>query len=270
MKERVLLPKPFTTRKDRTKPTTTEKERVNPATVVITDLLANPDKFNGKKIRTTGIRVSGFEVNALSESTIERDGAVYLKEPTIWLEGDTVGNEQDCFKGKVGFPPATFCTVDVTGIFEYGDRYGHTGGYKFQIRGGITVTPRGRIEAIPVEIEPKREQKPEPKFKPEPTIPQATEVVPVANLTLKADDLGFYPSSELRVKKGAKVFLIFEVSQDNVYFAGLDFRSSKFKTKTVKPGNSITVEFIADESFEFTSYWPATNTRKVTGKIIVE
>ena len=88
--------------------------------------------------------------------------------------------------------------------------------------------------------------------------------------TIEADDNGFYPSSEVRVKKGAEVKLTFTVRTTNVYFGGLDFRSSKFKTASVKPGQSTTVEFVADESFEFTSWWPASERLKARGNVVVE
>ena len=89
-------------------------------------------------------------------------------------------------------------------------------------------------------------------------------------ITLEADDNGFYPSSEIRVKKGTKVKLTFTVRTTNVYFGGLDFRSSKFRTASVAPGQSTTVEFTADESFGFSSYWPASSRLKARGNVVVE
>ena len=64
--------------------------------------------------------------------------------------------------------------------------------------------------------------------------------------------------------------LTFNVSATNVYYAGLDFKSSKFNTSRIDPGKSTTVEFTADESFEFKSYWPASGVLKATGRVIVE
>ena len=61
----------------------------------------------------------------------------------------------------------------------------------------------------------------------------------------------------------------FTVRKQNVYFGGLDFRSSKFKTSFARPGESVSVEFIADESFEFSSYWPSSGTLKSTGQVRV-
>jgi hypothetical protein len=100
--------------------------------------------------------------------------------------------------------------------------------------------------------------------------PPPTSIAPISQtFTVKADDFAFDPS-EIRVKKGAKVTVTFEVSRDNVYFAGLDFRSDKFSTGKIVPGDSTTVEFVAGESFEVRSYWPATNDLKAIGNVIVE
>ena len=97
-----------------------------------------------------------------------------------------------------------------------------------------------------------------------------TVIISPVSRVLEADDNGFYPSSEIRVPKGAKVTLEFKVRTTGVYFGGLDFRSDKFKTGSIAPGESIKVEFVADESFEFTSWWPASQRLKATGKVIVE
>ena len=88
--------------------------------------------------------------------------------------------------------------------------------------------------------------------------------------TIEADDNGFYPSSEIRVPKGARVILEFRVRELGVYFGGLDFRSDVFKTGTVLPGQSKKVEFIAERSFEFTSWWPASERLKARGNVVVE
>lgn len=89
----------------------------------------------------------------------------------------------------------------------------------------------------------------------------------ISQFILEADDSGFYPNSKITVQKGDNVKLIFKVRNSNVYYGGLDFRSSKFKTAAVKSGESATVEFIADEPFGFSSYWPASGVLKASGKI---
>ena len=88
--------------------------------------------------------------------------------------------------------------------------------------------------------------------------------------TLEADDSGFYPNQIITVPKGSRVKIHFIVRTSNVYYGGLDFRSSKFKTESVKPGATTDVEFIADESFAFTSYWPLSNVQKTSGSVIVK
>jgi hypothetical protein len=87
---------------------------------------------------------------------------------------------------------------------------------------------------------------------------------------IEADDYGFYPSSVIRVAKGANIKIHFIVRNSNVYYGGLDFRSVKFKTWAVKPGGISTVEFLADQSFEFYSYWPLTSNLKATGNVTVQ
>jgi hypothetical protein len=86
---------------------------------------------------------------------------------------------------------------------------------------------------------------------------------------VEADDYGFYPSS-LEFTKGAKVKLYLYVKSNNVYYGGLDFRSEKFKTEPVKPGQKTEVEFIADKDFIIESYWPLSNVKKAELKVIVK
>ena len=86
---------------------------------------------------------------------------------------------------------------------------------------------------------------------------------------VEADDYGFYPSS-LEFTKGTKVKLYLYVRANNVYYGGLDFRSEKFKTEPVKPGQRAEVEFIADKDFVIESYWPLSNVKKSELKIVVK
>ncbi|MEK6932845.1 MAG: hypothetical protein AABW56_03575 [Nanoarchaeota archaeon] len=86
--------------------------------------------------------------------------------------------------------------------------------------------------------------------------------------TVEGDDYGLYPET-LSVNKGDNVMIIFKVRQDKVYYGGLDFRSDYFNTGKILPGGTITVEFTADQTFEYKSYWPASNALKATGTINV-
>lgn len=99
---------------------------------------------------------------------------------------------------------------------------------------------------------------------------ESTAAVAIKEIKLEADDSGFYPDSAIRVAKGSKVRLTFAIRSTNVYYGGLDIRSDVFKTSVIKPGSSATVEFTANESFEFTSYWPLTGIKKATGRVVAE
>jgi hypothetical protein len=140
-----------------------------------------------------------------------------------------------------------------------------------EAKGGEVATKRE--EGPPCRVYPECKI-PAPTFIPTPIIPPDVLVpnVPpgIIEFIIDADDAGFYPSSEIRVQKGIRVYLTFNVRRTNVYYAGLDFKSSKFNTSRIDPGGSTTVSFQADESFEFKSYWPSTGVLKATGRVIVE
>ncbi len=96
----------------------------------------------------------------------------------------------------------------------------------------------------------------------------------VKNIVLEADDSGFYLDGNkvtiIKVPKDATVIFTFKVRNSGVYFGGLDFRSSKFQTSQVKPGGETTVEFVADEAFTISSYWPSSSRLKATLKVELE
>jgi hypothetical protein len=96
-----------------------------------------------------------------------------------------------------------------------------------------------------------------------------TQTQSLTEAKVEADDYGFYPSS-LEFTKGTKVKLYLYVKSNNVYYGGLDFRSEKFKTEPVKPGQKTEVEFIADKDFIVESYWPLSNVKKAELKVVVK
>lgn len=99
---------------------------------------------------------------------------------------------------------------------------------------------------------------------------QPTINMQVKEFTVEADDLGLYPDGgTLTVNKNDKVKITFKVRNDKVYYGGLDFRSNVFNTGKVLPGATKTVEFNAENTFTYTSYWPASNREKATGTINV-
>ena len=87
--------------------------------------------------------------------------------------------------------------------------------------------------------------------------------------TIEADDIGLYPDT-ITVNKGDNAKITFKVRTDKVYYGGLDFRSSIWgDTGKVLPGGMTTVEFVAQETFTYTSYWPSSNRLKATGTVNV-
>lgn len=117
------------------------------------------------------------------------------------------------------------------------------------------------------------------QMQPAPTMPPAgggepAEPIPapapgIRAFVIEADDLSFVPSS-VEVNAGDTVKITFKVRKQRVGFGGLDFKSNFFNTGTVKPGDSTTVEFKADKTFTFSSFWPKSNTKKTDGKVIVK
>ena len=94
-------------------------------------------------------------------------------------------------------------------------------------------------------------------------------LVSIKEFIIEGDDSGLYPSS-IEVNKGDTVKITFEVRSQGTYFGGLDFRSDVWgDTGKVSKGESTTVEFVAEETFQFKSYWPASNRLKATGTVTV-
>jgi len=97
----------------------------------------------------------------------------------------------------------------------------------------------------------------------------AEPLISIMEFTIEADDSGLYPPA-IEVNKGDTVKITFEVRSQGTYFGGLDFRSDAWgDTGKVSKGESTTVEFIAEETFQFKSYWPASNKLKATGTVTV-
>ncbi|MBI2173227.1 MAG: hypothetical protein HYT73_03405 [Candidatus Aenigmarchaeota archaeon] len=89
------------------------------------------------------------------------------------------------------------------------------------------------------------------------------------SFTVEGDDVVMSPSI-IEVNRGDKVRITFKVREEKVSFGGLDFRSDYFNTNKIEPGGAGEVEFTAEKSFSFTSYWPASNVVKARGRVVVK
>ncbi len=83
----------------------------------------------------------------------------------------------------------------------------------------------------------------------------------VQTFSITADDSGA-SLQEITVPKGTIVEITFSIATSNVYYGGLDFRSSVVNSGTILTGQSKTISFTANQSFLFTPYWPASNVAK--------
>jgi len=97
--------------------------------------------------------------------------------------------------------------------------------------------------------------------------------VSIKEFNISADDYGFYINGEsialISISSGDEVKVTFNVNNDRVYYAGLDFRGCNLNTGEVKPGGSILVEFAAESDCTITSYWPSSGRVKARLNVAV-
>lgn len=97
-------------------------------------LVDHPEDYNGKRVCTEGKYVKDFEVNALIGAVlpcIDEPLLLGCESPVIyiWLENPDITELENSM-------------ARVCGTFEYGEKYGHLGGYDYQISETITPTKR--------------------------------------------------------------------------------------------------------------------------------
>ena len=105
--------------------------------VTFEQLVSNPSQYNGKDIILEGFYFQGFEVQVISERleySGYAEGHLVPKGEMIWVEGGIPRDVHDelYLQSTMG-PEERFGKVRVTGVFEYGERYGHLGDYSSQI-----------------------------------------------------------------------------------------------------------------------------------------
>jgi len=100
-------------------------------------LFTNPSQYTGKDITLEGFVFLGFEIMVISEElkySGYADGHLIPSGRMLWIEG---GVPADIYNGlyiqNMMGPSERYGKIQIKGIFEYGEQYGHLGGYEFQI-----------------------------------------------------------------------------------------------------------------------------------------
>ena len=105
--------------------------------ITFEQLFSNPGKYSGKHVTVEGFYFSGFEVIVLSEKleySGYAEGHLIPKGSMVWIEGGISREVYDkLYQQSMMGPSERYGRVRVTGKFEYGGRYGHLGGYEYQI-----------------------------------------------------------------------------------------------------------------------------------------
>jgi len=105
--------------------------------VTFQELLANPSEYDGKSITLEGFFFQGFEVQVIAEMldySGYAEGHLIPKGEMIWIEGGIPKEVYDgLYQQHMMGPEERYGKVKVTGKFEYGEKYGHLGGYNSQI-----------------------------------------------------------------------------------------------------------------------------------------
>lgn len=102
----------------------------------------------------------------------------------------------------------------------------------------------------------------------------------VQSFSFTVDDDGVLGQQTFTVPKGSTVELTISVATSNVSFGGATIRgpagnqntvASIFDTGHIAPGQTATVSFVANQSFDFAVYWPSSNVQKgPKAQILVE
>jgi len=107
------------------------------ASVTLGQLFSNPGRYNGHQVTLEAFYFSGFEVNVLSEA-LDYSGyaEVHLvpKGRMVWVEGGIPKEVYDrLYRQQMMGPAERYGKVKVTGKSQVGGKYGHVGGYDYQI-----------------------------------------------------------------------------------------------------------------------------------------
>ena len=100
-------------------------------------LFSSSDQYNGKNVIIEGFYFHGWEIIVLCEKLEPSgyaEGHLVPKGRMIWVEGGIQKNLYDMlYKQQIMGPEERFGKIRIQGIYEYGGKYGHLGGYSSQI-----------------------------------------------------------------------------------------------------------------------------------------
>ena len=115
--------------------------------VTFDHLFTNLDKYDGRQVTIEGYYYHGFETIVLSERlgySGYAEGHLVPKGLMLWIEG---GIPEEVYDGlhrqQMMGPIERFGKLRMTGLFEYGGKYGHLGQFNYQI------TP-SQVELVPL------------------------------------------------------------------------------------------------------------------------
>jgi len=101
-------------------------------------LIASPSKYNEKQVTFDAFVFLGFEVMALSESLEPSGyspGHLIPRGKLIWIEGEIPKQVyQQLYPRQIMGPLERYGKVKLTGRFQSGAKYGHLGGYDYQVK----------------------------------------------------------------------------------------------------------------------------------------
>ncbi len=104
-----------------------------------TQLAAEPEKYNGETVTFTRYLYYGFEISVVAEYLEPWDSLTGIWRPggvKIWLSGALPeGLEAQLYvqtNDPTGYP-AHYGKVEITGVIEYGAKYGHMDAYQYKL-----------------------------------------------------------------------------------------------------------------------------------------
>jgi hypothetical protein len=111
-----------------------------PPASFFTQITAEPEKYNGQTVTFTGYVFHGFESAVICEFLEARENMEDSYRPggiKIWYTGALPEEVEEKLYVQNNDPtgyPAYYGKVEVAGVFQYGESYGHMNAYKYQLR----------------------------------------------------------------------------------------------------------------------------------------